>query len=81
VDASSFGCAIILSLYLMLNFVISSLVVGSFKPVRKILLVVCHGGLLFWYLCNIAMFELLAVPHRGIPYVQMGFRIVQDYSK
>ena len=22
------------------------------------------------------MLELLAVPHRGIPYVQMGFRIV-----
>ena len=27
---------------------------------------------LFWYLCNISMFELLAVPQRGIPYVQVG---------
>jgi hypothetical protein len=25
---------------------------------------------LFWYLCNISMFELLAVPQRVIPYVQ-----------
>jgi hypothetical protein len=24
------------------------------------------------------MFELLAVPKRGIPYVQMGFRIVNN---
>jgi hypothetical protein len=31
VDASSFGCVVILSLYLTLNFVISSLNVGTCK--------------------------------------------------
>jgi len=31
---------------------------------------------LFWNLCSISMLELLAVPQRGMPYVQMGFRIV-----
>jgi hypothetical protein len=38
VGASSFGCVVMLSLYLMLNFVISSLIVGIFKSVCKILL-------------------------------------------
>jgi hypothetical protein len=33
------------------------------------------GGLYF-DICNISMFELLAVPLRGMQYVQMGFRIV-----
>jgi hypothetical protein len=33
VDASSFGCVVILSLYLTLNFVISSLTVGTFQSV------------------------------------------------
>jgi hypothetical protein len=32
-DASSFGCVVILSLYLKLNFVIYSLIVGTFKSV------------------------------------------------
>jgi hypothetical protein len=35
VDASSFGCVVILSLYLTPNFVISSLIVGTFKFVCK----------------------------------------------
>ena len=38
VDASSFGYVVILSLYLMLNFVISSLIVGTFKSVCMTLL-------------------------------------------
>jgi len=59
VDASSFGCVVILSLYLTLNFVISSLVVGTFKSARVTLLDTYHGaftiarGTLFSYLCNI----------------------------
>jgi hypothetical protein len=44
VDASSFGCVVILSLYLTVNFVISSLTVGSFKSVRKIVLDVYYGA-------------------------------------
>jgi hypothetical protein len=75
VDASSYGC-VILSLYLTLNSVISSLIVGTFKSVCKTLLDIYHGAFtiarrtLFLYLCNISMFELLAVPQRGIPFVQ-----------
>jgi hypothetical protein len=82
VDVSSFGCVGILSMYLALNFVISSLIVGTFKSVCLTLLDIDHGAFtfacstLFWYHSNISMFEILTVPQRGIPYVQMGFRIV-----
>jgi flagellar biosynthesis protein FliQ len=41
VGASSFGCDI-LSLYLTLNYVISSLIVGTFKSVFKTLLDIYH---------------------------------------
>jgi hypothetical protein len=43
---------------LTLNFVISSLIVGTFKSECKTLLNICHGAFaatrrtLFWYLCN-----------------------------
>jgi hypothetical protein len=66
---------VILSVYLTVNFVISSLTVGTFKSVCKTLLDIYRGAFtvarrnLFWYLCNIAMFELLAVSQRGIPCV------------
>ena len=43
VDASSFGCVVILSLYLTLNFVIASLIVGTFKSACKTLLDIYHG--------------------------------------
>jgi hypothetical protein len=81
VDTSSLEYVVILSLYLTLNFVISSPIVGTFKSVCKALLDIYRGAFtaarrtLFWYLCSISMFELPAVPQRGIPYVQMGFRI------
>ena len=79
VDASSFVCVVILSLYLTLNFVISSLIVGTFKSACQTFLDIYHGAFtiarrtLFWYLCNISMFELVAIFHRGTPYVQIGF--------
>ena len=38
VDTSSFGCVVILSLYLTMNFVISSLTVGTFKSACMTLL-------------------------------------------
>jgi hypothetical protein len=44
VDASSFGCVVILCLYLTLNFVISSLIVGIFKSACKTLLDIHHGA-------------------------------------
>jgi len=43
VDASSFGCVAILSLYLTLNFVISSPIVGTFKSACMTLLDMYHG--------------------------------------
>jgi hypothetical protein len=67
---------------LTLNFVISFLSVGTCKSVCKTMLDIYRGALtvarrtLFWHLCNISMFELPAVPQRGIPWVQTGVRIV-----
>jgi hypothetical protein len=75
VDTSSFG-RVILSLYLTLNFVIFSLIVGSINSACITLSYIYHGAFtiarrtLFRYLCNILVFELLAVPQRDIPYVQ-----------
>jgi hypothetical protein len=60
-------CVVILSLYLTMDFVISSLIVSTFKSACIMLLDIYHGAFtfarraLFWYLCNISMFELLAV--------------------
>jgi hypothetical protein len=44
VDASSCGYVVILALYLKLNFVISSLIVGTFKSVCKTSLGIYHGA-------------------------------------
>ena len=41
---------------------------GAFTIAREHLLLI--GGLYF-DICNISVFELLAVPQRGIPYVQI----------
>ena len=72
VDASSFVCVVILFLYLKLSFVISSLIVGTFKSACITLLDIYHGAFtiarrtLFLYFCYISMFELLAVPQNRI---------------
>ena len=56
---------------LTLNFVVYSLIVGTSRSACRTSLDIYHGVLtidwrtLFWYLCNIPMFELLAVPRRG----------------
>jgi hypothetical protein len=44
VDTSSFGYVVILSLYMTLNFVISSLTVGTFKSAFVTLLDIHHGA-------------------------------------
>jgi hypothetical protein len=44
VDASSFGCVVILAPYFTLNVVISSLTVGTFKSVCKTLLDIYRGA-------------------------------------
>jgi hypothetical protein len=43
VNASSFGCAVVSSLFLTLNFVISSLIIDTFKPVWQAVLDIHHG--------------------------------------
>ena len=43
-DASSFVFVVILSLYLTLNLVVSSLIVGIFKSACKTLLDIYHGA-------------------------------------
>jgi hypothetical protein len=69
VDASSFGCVVILSL---MNFVISSLIVGTFKSACMTLSDIYHGAFtiarrnIFRNICNILVFELLAVPQREV---------------
>ena len=73
-DASSFGYVVILSLYLTLNFGVSSLIFGTFESACMTLLDirVYHGAFtiarrtILLYLCNISMFELVAVPQRGV---------------
>ena len=79
-DANSFGSVVILSLYLTLNSVISNLTIGNFKSAHMTLFEIYHEAFTIarstlYNLCNISMFELQAVLQRGIPYVQMGFRI------
>ena len=44
VDASSFGCAVVLSLYLTLKFVISSIIVDIFRSAFVTLLDMNHGA-------------------------------------
>jgi hypothetical protein len=79
---SLLGCVISFSRYLVLKLVISALTVGICRSVCKIVFGTYSGALridlrtLFWNLCSISMLELLAVPQSGMPYVQMGFRIV-----
>jgi len=79
---SSLGCVMSFSRYLVLKLVISALTVGICRSVCRIVFGTYRGALttdlrtLFWNLCSISMLELLAVPQRGMPYVQMGFRIV-----
>jgi hypothetical protein len=71
VDASPFGCFVILSLYLTLSFLISSLIVGTFSSVRKTLFDIYCGAFaiarmtLFCYLCNISILNYWLYP-RGV---------------
>ena len=75
-------CVNSFSRYLVLKFVTSAFTVSICRSVCKIMFSTYHGALtidlrtLFWNLCSISMLELLAVPQRGMPYFQMGFRIV-----
>jgi len=79
---SSLGCVMSFCWYLVLKVVISALTVGICRSVCRIVFGTYRGALtvdlraLFWNRCSISMLQLLAVPQRGIPYVQMGFRLV-----
>jgi len=79
---SSLGCVMSFSRYLVLKLVISALTVGICRSVCKIVFGTYHGALtidlrdFILKFCSISMLELLAVSQRGMPYVQMGFRII-----
>jgi hypothetical protein len=70
------------SRYLVLRLVISALTVGICRSVCITVFGTYRGALtidlriLFWNLCRISMFDVFAVPQRGMPYVQIGLRIV-----
>ena len=82
VGISGLVCWRSLFIWAVLCLVISSLIVVIIKSVCRTLFGTYQGALvialriLFWNLCSISMLEWDAVPHRGIPYVQMGFNIV-----
>jgi hypothetical protein len=71
VVASSFGCAVSLSLCLWLMFVISSRTGEMPGSVCSCLFGTYHGALsivrsiLFWNLCRISILDVLADPHNG----------------
>ena len=79
---SSLGCVINFSRYLVLWLVISALTVGICRSVCIAVFGKYNGALtidlriLFRNLCRISMFDLFAVPQRGMPCVQIGLRIV-----
>ena len=73
VVASSFGCAVILSLYMWLMFVVSSRTVDMPRSACSSLFGTYRGALtiarhtLFCNLCNISILDVLGVPHSGAP--------------
>jgi len=79
VGMSSLGCVSSSSRYLVLKLVISALTVGICRSVCRIVFGTYRGAFtidlrtLFSHLCSISTLELLAVPQRRMPYVQMGF--------
>ena len=80
--ASWFGCVAVLSLYFSAYLPISSLNVGIFKFLRISSFLTYHGALttvLSIFDCSASslfLWLIAAVPHSGIPYVQIGFIIV-----
>jgi len=62
----------------VLWLVISALTVGICRSVCITVVGTYRGALtvdlriLFWNLCRISVFDLFAVPQRGMPYVQIG---------
>jgi len=76
-----FGCVSSLTLWFVLNFVISSRMVGICRSVCRSLFGTYHGALtivlraLFWKRCKISMFDWETVPQSGMPYVHIGFSI------
>jgi hypothetical protein len=57
------------------NFIFQSVCKTSLDTVYTAVHLLLLGGLYF-DISNVSVSELLAVPQSGIPYVQMGFRIV-----
>jgi hypothetical protein len=80
-DVRLFGCVSNFALWFVLDFVISSRMVGICRSVCRSLFGTYHGALtivlraLFWKRCKISMFEREAVPQIGKPYFHIGFSI------
>ena len=80
--ASWFGCVVVLPLYFLAYLPISFLTVGIFRSLRISSFLTYHGALtivLSIFDCrnsSLFMWLIVAVPHSGIPYIQIGFIIV-----
>ena len=77
--ASRFGCVAILDLYFSDYLLISSLTVGVPRSIRMSSFLTYQGPftIVLRILASILFIWLIAaVPHNGIPYVQIGFMIV-----
>jgi len=81
-DVRLFGWVSSSALWFVLNFVISSRLVGICRSVCSSLFGTYHGALtivfraLFWKRCKISIFEWETVPQSGMPFVYIGFIII-----
>ena len=79
--ATLFGCVANLALYLSAKLLIASLTVGILKSLRMSSFVTYHRAftivlrLLACIVSILFIWLIAAVPHSGIPYVQIGFMI------
>ena len=80
--ANWFGCVAVLSLYFSAYQPISSSTVGIFKSLRISFFLTYHRAFAIVFSIfdctdsSLFMWLIAAVPHSGIPYVQIGFIIV-----
>ena len=80
--ASRFGCVAILVLYLSALLLIASLTVGISRSLRMSSFLTYQGAftivlrILACIISILFIWLIAAVPHSGIPYVQIGFMIV-----
>ena len=80
--ASRFGCVAILTLYLSALLLIAYLTVGISRSLRMSSFLIYQGAftivlsILACIVSILFIWLIVAIPHSGIPYVQIGFMIV-----